>query len=294
MKIRILLGMLLMLAVTGAWAATRPNIVVEGVQLPAWVEHPNGGREALGIGLALGNKDRVYTGPGSRVVLRLAEGSLVKLGENGILELDELGQRKVSLKDVVTASLDVLKGAFRFTSQTIYKFRGERDVQIRAVTITAGIRGTDVWAKADATRDIVCLIDGTITVTHANNAFTMDQPMSFYIVPKTGPAQPVGPVSREQFGTWQTETEFTAGAGVQQKGGKWRIYLAEAPNQEEALALYDRLRLAGYAAQIRPLKGESSITYHVRIANLVSEQDANTLAARIKTEFGIAALKVSR
>ena len=80
-------------------------------------------------------------------MLRLADGSLVKLGENGIMALDDLGQTKIKLKDVVTASLDVLSGAFRFTTQALTKFRGERDVKVRLVTITVGIRGTDIWAK---------------------------------------------------------------------------------------------------------------------------------------------------
>ena len=69
-------------------------------------------------------------------LLRLADGSLIKLGENGVLALDDLGQRKINLKDVVTASLDVVSGAFRFTTQVLYKFRGERDVKVRIVTIT--------------------------------------------------------------------------------------------------------------------------------------------------------------
>ena len=59
------------------------------------------------------------------------------------------------MKDVVTASLDVLSGAFRFTTQALTKFRGERDVKVRIVKITAGIRGTDLWGKRTRPR-IAC------------------------------------------------------------------------------------------------------------------------------------------
>ena len=293
MNVKAFLTALLMLAATSALAAARPNIVVEGVQMPAWAEHTSGARGPLAIGMTLANKDRVYTGPGARALLRLADGSLVKLGENGILALDDLGQKKINLKDVVTASLDVLSGAFRFTTQALYQFRGERDVKVRIVTITAGVRGTDLWGKADTARDVVCLIEGKITVARGQDAFTMDQPMSFYIAPKNEPPLPVAPVSKEQLALWSAETEIAAGAGAIRKGGKWQVYLVEAGNQSDALCIYDQLRNAGYAAEIRPLKSEAGMAYRVRISNLPSKQEAETLAGKLKGKLGISEPKVS-
>ena len=197
------------------------------------------------------------------------------------------------MKDVVTASLNVLSGAFRFTTQVLYKFRGERDVKVRIVTITAGLRGTDLWAKADKTRDIVCLIDGKITVAHGQDTFTMDQPMSFYIVPKNEPPLPVAPVSQKQFEIWALETDIAAGTGAMRKGGKWRVYLAEASNQSDALDVYDQLRNAGYAAEIRPVKSEAGMLYRVRISNLPSKHDAEVLAGKLKGKMGVGEPKVS-
>ena len=294
MKIRAILTALLMLAAGGAGAAARPNLVVEGVQMPAWVEHASGARDALVPGAALDSKDRIYTGPGARALLRLADGSLIKLGENGNLALDDLGQRKIKLTDVVTASLDVVSGAFRFTTQALYKFRGERDVKVRIVTITAGIRGTDLWGKADKARDVVCLIEGRIEVVREKQAFTMDQPMSFYIAPRNEPPQPVAPVSKEQLAQWAVETEIAAGAGAVRTGGKWRLYLIDANSQDDALKAYDRLRNAGYAAEIRPVTGDAGTTYRVRISNLASQQEAGALAAKLKGRLGITEPKVSR
>ena len=294
MKVKAFLAGLLMMAASSALAAARADIVVEGVQAPAWVEHASGARGPLAIGMALGNKDRIYTGPGSRALLRLADGSLIKLGENGVLGLDDLGQRKINLKDVVTASLDVVSGAFRFTTQVLYKFRGERDVKVRISTITAGIRGTDLWGKAESTRDIVCLIEGNVTVARGADAFTMDQPMSFYIAPKNEPPLPVAKVSQQQLDQWSVETEIAAGAGALRRGGQWKVTLAEANTQDDALAIYDRLRDAGYAAEIRPLKSEAGQIYRVRIAHLPSRQEAEALAGKLKGRMGIAEPKVSR
>ncbi|MDP2708044.1 MAG: FecR domain-containing protein [Burkholderiales bacterium] len=294
MKVKALLTALLMLAAGSALAAARADIVVEGVQAPAWVEHASGARAPLAIGMALGNKDRIFTGPGSRALLRLADGSLIKLGENGVLGLDDLGQRKINLKDVVTASLDVASGAFRFTTQALSRFRGERDVKVRISTITAGIRGTDLWGKADSTRDIVCLIEGNVTVARGADAFTMDQPMSFYIAPKNEPPLPVAKVSQHQLDQWSLETEIAAGAGALRRGGQWKVTLAEANTQDDALGIYDRLRDAGYAAEIRPLKSDTGPIYRVRIAHLPSWQEAEALAGKLKGSMGIAEPKVSR
>ena len=294
MKIKTIFTVLLMLAASCAAAATRPNVVVEGVQMPAWVEHASGARDALAPGMTLANKDRVVTGPGSRAMLRLADGSLVKLGENGTLALDDLGQKKIQLKEVMTASLDVLSGAFRYTTQALYKFRGERDVKVRVVTITMGIRGTDLWAKADKTRDIACLLEGKVDVTRGQEAFTMDQPMSFYIAPKGKSGEPVGKVPKEQMDKWILETDIADGAGALRNGGKWRVYLAEASDQDAALKIYDQLRYAGYAAEIRPVKSEAGTNYRVRISHLATKQEAAALGGKLKGKMGITEPKVSK
>jgi hypothetical protein len=304
MKIKMLVSIMLVLAASCAFAATKhaaarppvtkPIIVVESVQMPAWVERANGARDALTLGQSLGNKDRVITGPGARALLRLADGSLVKLGENGIMALDDLGRQKFKLKDVVTASLDVLNGAFRFTTEALSKFRGERDVKVRVASITIGIRGTDLWGKADSTRDIACLIEGKVDVTRGDQAFTMNQPMSFYVASKGQPGEPVAPVAREQFDKWAQETELVAGAGALRKGGKWRVYLADANNQDTALKTYDQLRNAGYAAEIRPVTSEAGVNYRVRMSNFATQQEAAALGAKLKTQLGFAEPKVSK
>ena len=292
MKIRAFVAVALMVFAVPLPAAV-PNVVVEGVQMPAWVEHASGARDPLAIGAGLASKDRIYTGPGARALLRLADGSLIKLGENGVLGLDDLGQRRISLRDVVTATLDVASGAFRFTTQALSRFRGERDVKVKVTTITVGIRGTDVWGKSDRSRDLVCLIEGAITVARGPDAFTMDQPMSFYIAPRDAPPQPVAPVSEAQLREWSLETEISDGNGAARKGGKWKVYLSEFDNQDDALRAYDQVRLAGYAAEIRPVTTEGGRSYRVRIANLPSEKEAKVLADKLKGKMGMTEPKVS-
>lgn len=282
---------------SAAGKAVKPEkavVVVEAVQMPAWVEHANGGRDALVVGATLHNKDRVVTGEGSRAALRMSDGSLVRLGANGNLALDDLAQRRFNAKDVVTATLDVLAGAFRFTTQALPKQRVERDVKVRVVTITLGLRGTDLWARPEAERDVVCLLEGKIDVTRGEQAFTMDQAMSFYIAPKGKPGEPVAAVSKEQLDKWIAETDVATGKGALRAGGKWRLYLGDASDQDGALSLYDQLRNAGYAAQIRPVSTEAGTTYRVRISNFATREEAAAFGEKLKGKFGITAPQVSR
>src|SRR5512132_3195359 len=67
---------------TARSAPAAPGALVEGVQMPAWVER---GNETIPLtpGMALRDRDRVRTGDNARILLRMAEGSAVKLGEQG-------------------------------------------------------------------------------------------------------------------------------------------------------------------------------------------------------------------
>jgi len=290
---RTLLAAVLGAAAALAAAAGYPA-VVEGVQSPAWVERA-GKREPLAVGMQLGDRDRVVSGSDARVLLRMPEGSLVKLGADGQLALDKLLTRREAQGNFVSATLDVLRGAFRFTTQATSRFRGRREVDVRIATITAGIRGTDLWGKAAADRDIVCLIEGRISVERrGDQPFVMDQPLSFYIAPKDAPPLPVQPVAEEQLKQWADETEIQPGRGAVRRGGRWKVYLAEVGEQGEALKIYDAVREAGYPAEIRPLSAGGRLVYRVRIANLPNEAEANALAARVKSLPGVQEPRVTR
>lgn len=281
------------LLLAAPWAQAAGLLTVEGVQAPAWIER-DGKRAPLIPGMALTNGDQVVTGSNARVLLRLADGSTIKLGENGRLGLADLGKQPGSTaKQLVTASLDVLAGAFRFTTTALYKFRGERDVKVKIATVTAGIRGTDVWGKAAADRDIVCLIEGKITVTRGADSFTMDEPLSFYIAPKNAPALPIAKVSTEQLTQWAKETDIVPGAGAFRKGGQWSVIAVTHPNQPLALQAQQELQGLGFASSIRSTKTETSETYVVRVGQIANQKDAVAVAAKLKA-LGFVEAKAAR
>ena len=274
-----ILWLALLLAISSAQALAQPAAVIEGVQTPAWLER-DGKRTPLVPGMELRAGDRILSGAGARVLVRLTEGSVVKLGENGTLRLAELQPSKELFK----AALHVLQGAFRFTTDIVGKGR-RREVNVRVEQVTIGIRGTDFWGRSRADRQIVCLLEGAIEVgAPGEQAVTMDQPRQFYQRDK-GKTLPVGFVDAKQLAQWSQETEIEAGKGALARGGRFSAQLAATENEEAARVLLERLRNAGYPADLARVKQADKEVYHVRIRHLPSREEAQALSDQLKARF---------
>ena len=273
--------------IASAQALAQPAAVVEGVQMPAWVER-SGRTSPVAAGMALQPGDQVRTGAGSRLLIKLSEGSLVKLGENGTLRIAEMAPSQ----DIFKAALRVFEGAFRFTTDLAAKQR-RRDVSITVATVTAGIRGTDLWGRSRDERQIVCLIEGRIEVgAEGEQPVTMDQSRQFYVRDK-GKTQPLSFVEPQQLNEWAKETEIERGKGAARRGGKWSVQLVSADTQRDALTVYDAVRKAGYPAQIDSIKEGDKRSYNVRIRNLPSKAEAAALADQLRGKHGVTEPKVS-
>jgi len=270
--------------------AAAPAAVVEGVQMPAWLERGDGRKVPLSPGMELKAGEQVHSGANSRVLLKFSEGSLVKLGENGLLKIDDL---KPDEGGLFRAALRVAEGAFRFTTDALMKHR-RRSVNITVATVTAGIRGTDLWGKSSPNdRQVVCLIEGKIEVgADGEKAVTMDQPRQFY-QRNQGETAPVGFVDAQMLGQWALETEIAAGQGAARSGGKWKVTLASSNTQEGALDVYDQVRANGYAAEIHPAMASGKRVYNVRIGNLPSKVEAEALAGQLRGKMGVTETRVS-
>ena len=272
-------GLFVVLFLAAGLLQAAPDAVVEGIQLPAWVTR-DGKRQPLAIGTELKSNDEVSTGDSSRLLLRLGDGSMVKLGENGKLQLSGLVQKRK--QGFIAATLKVLEGAFRFTTEAAMKSRGSRDITVQFPTVTAGIRGTDIWGKNLGDKEVVVLIEGKITVTRTGDQpVEMKDPLTYLQAPKTGAAT-VEAVVMEQLKAWAAETEIADGTGALRKGGRWKLYLGSYQQQLEALSLYDSLRREGYPVRIQPQQADGGQLYRLRLAGFSSEQEANALGARLK------------
>jgi len=277
----------LLLGVAPLQAFAQAAAVIDGVQMPAWRER-DGNRVPLVPGMELRAGDRILTGKEARVLVKLSEGSVVKLGENGTLRLAELQPSK----ELFRAALQVLEGAFRFTTDLAAKAR-KREVTVRVEQVTIGIRGTDFWGRSRAERQIVCLLEGAIQVGAAGEQpVTMDKPRQFYQRDK-GKTQPVGFVEAKQLAQWSLETDIQDGKGALRSGGRFSVQLAAADKEQPLRAVRDQLREAGYPAEIAQRKQGDKLTYIVRIRQLPSREEAQALANQLKGKFGVSEPRIS-
>lgn len=248
---------------------------VEAVQYPAWLQ-----RGAASVPLVPGTRiqagDQLRTGEAARVRLKLAEGSAVKLGENARFVVEVAEDR-----NVFRATLAVLAGAFRFTTD---KASGRaRDVAIRARSVTVGIRGTDLWGKSGDDRDLVCLLEGRITVgAEGHPQVMLDQPLDFYAKPRDA-APSVARVDARQLEAWALETELSEDGAGAEVGGRWRVVAAVKGRRDAALALGRRLRAAGYPAEIV----QKDKYFSVQVARLAGERQARALMAAVRSIEGV-------
>lgn len=255
-------------------AAWGQAATVEAVQYPAWLER--GGRLVpLAPGTALQSQDGVRTGNNARLQLRLAEGSAVKLGENAQFVVE----RAESGGGGFRAALSVIAGAFRFTSAQVRK----RDVAIKVKNVTVGIRGTDLWGKSTDERDLVCLIEGSISVgSEGHPTVTLDKPLDFYQRPRGG-APEVAKVDPKQLEIWSAETEIAADGGAARAGGQWRVVAALFPDRDKALAFNRLVRANGYPSEVARAEDK----YAVQVPGLASEADARALMGNLRAIRGV-------
>jgi FecR protein len=270
---------LLAIALVGAMALARAeNVTVEAVQYPAWLDR-GGSTVALTPGTALQPDDKLRTGGNARVQLTLAEGSTVRLGENAQFVVE-----RVENRGVFRAALAVLTGAFRFTTTALRKSQ-QRDISIKVKNVTAGIRGTDLWGKSTDARDLVCLLEGKISVgSEGNPTVTLDQPLDFYQKPRDG-SPSVAKVDAKQIEIWSAETAIAKDGAAGRVGGKWRVVAAEYPSRDPALAMNRLLRASGYPSEI----GKHGDATTVVIAGLSGEDESRALMANLRTIPGIKA-----
>jgi hypothetical protein len=260
-----------------AQAGAAPNAVVEAVQYPAWLER-GGATVPLTPGTELRASDRLRTGDKARVRMKLGEGSTVKLGEraNFALERAEPG-------NVFRASLAVVTGAFRFTTDALNK-AGLREVDIRVRDVTAGVRGTDLWGRSNDEGDLVCLLEGRIQVGSVGYpSVTLDTPLDFYQRKRdAGPS--VSKVDPAKVEEWARETEMEPNGAVGSIGGRWRVVAATVGDRDAAQEIHRELRAKGYPAEVAgPERGQ----FVVEVPGLAGEAEARALAISIRAIRGV-------
>ena len=130
----------------------------------AWVARINGAPTIvrggasgpLEVGAAVSPGDRISTDEHSKVKLLLVDDSVLAIGPQSQVIIDELALRSESR----TGRLRVLVGRFKLA---IAEWLGGRsDYEVQMPTAVAGVRGTVLWG--DTQLDTICALRGTVEV----------------------------------------------------------------------------------------------------------------------------------
>lgn len=144
--------------------------------------------QALSKRAAVFKHERITTGPGAALLLSLIDATVISLGENGALTVEDYvyspGARGVAI-------IDVEQGAFRMITGNMGKLF-ERRMEVRTPLATLSIRGTDFWAGPIAGRQSVVVLRGRVEVRNDAGFVVLDRKwqgtfLSSRVVPPSRP-----------------------------------------------------------------------------------------------------------
>jgi ferric-dicitrate binding protein FerR (iron transport regulator) len=180
----------LSLATSGLVRATEPTLGGEFTSLkgPATVTQ-SGQTVKLYPGASVIVGDRLHTGKGTRLKLRMIDGAEIMLGEN-----TEFIVREYELHETVgRAALELTKGFFRAVTGRIAKLR-DSTFQVKTPLAIVGVRGTDFWGEQHPNRLRIALLSGPGTsVVISNDAGSVELNEAGYgteVTSSTAPPKP--------------------------------------------------------------------------------------------------------
>jgi hypothetical protein len=269
------------------------DFFIEGIQPPAWLEK-NNSKSPLTIDTILEQNDRVLTGNSGKVWLKMADGAIVKLGNEAEININSVSvsQDPNTSQKIIEAGLEILIGAFRYTTAKLEKQISQdwqRQIDIRlAPTATIGIRGTDLWGKVNSKEQFVVLLEGNISITPNDNSspVNLDQALQIFKT-ENGQALPVDTVDMDAVQALAPETELDFGKGVQNSNGRYKINLTSTKNQQKAERLITSLAKRGFSAQSETREINGNSWTRICISNLLSREDAENLGATLRDNLDI-------
>lgn len=263
------------------------TLVVEAVQMPAWINQ-SGQRVPLSPGDTVTTAQEVETAAGAALVLRMPEGSVVRLGEKTRLGIQRLEVSPIDGYTAVRSELKLFDGFFRFATSAVAKAVGQREIDVSLRTATIGIRGTDFWSMTDDKHDATCLFEGKVDLaTRDQGALTLDKPTAFWARFFDKPVQPVGNATPDELNKFLKSTEIQPGKGVAVAGGRWRVVAVAAPTAKAGAELAAMLRAQGYPTVVRAKTVAGKPVHEVRINGLATKDDASAILEKITTMNGV-------
>ncbi len=276
-----------LLALCSLVASAQDLVMVDSMNYPAWVVR-NYKTFPLLPGTKLQSDDLVRTGTGGRLLLRLADGSALKLGESARFIVDSAEQTDTQQGAMLESAFQVLRGAFRFTSAFFKTTNLGYRVDVKIGAITAGIRGTDIWGRSNQAKDLVCLIEGLISVdTEGEPTTNMDQALSFFVKPKGQDALPVDQVDMQQLLAWAAETELDAELGIASSDGVWQLVLISLTSRQKAKQVMRGFHDKGFGVRIKSVIRQGRTLHRLLLPGFVSVEAALNARSQVREQLGV-------
>lgn len=113
--------------------------------------------------------DVIATGEGSRLLIRLGEGTTITLGDRSSITIEQPETEQLG------GLVDVLRGVFVATTRAIADL-GRNSLTVKTPGAVLGVRGTTVWGEQGAGRLGVSMLAGKqVVVTTAYGTVVLDQ-----------------------------------------------------------------------------------------------------------------------
>ena len=129
--------------------------------------------------------DRVRTGDGARLELRLLDGTVLTLGEHADVVLEAFLFDGAAAKG--NAVIDVRNGAFLVSSGAIGKLP-DRPLKVVTPVASIAIKGTKFWGGALENPLDVLVLEGAVVVRSTGGTVELDQPLKGTSVQAAGQA----------------------------------------------------------------------------------------------------------
>jgi hypothetical protein len=293
---------LALLAAAAAPALAADRVMVHGVVPPAWIER-NGQILPLKPESVILEGDVLHTGRGGRMEADMPDGSAVKLGAAATLGLQQARMKRVADDDVFDAALDLVKGAFRFTTHAFAKPR-KRDIRIKVGVVTAGVRGTDLVIVADEEGSKITLLEGRIELSGEMMAapVMMERPNELMavdpvMVMRDGSMKHVT-MSHDEMPTMMGEmdamTGMAQGSGMLMMdaamGGKppaWDVVVMSLHDPAIAARVAADLERGGWPVEVVTAELEGATWHRIAVPGFHSKGEAVAFARRVGEEAGL-------
>lgn len=256
-------------------------LLVDAMHYPAWLVRDYQ-TLPLAPGASLRQDDLVRTGEGSRVQLRLADGSRIRLGQRSRFLVQAMPAAEPPAAAQMV-SMRIQRGVFHvIPAESGHPFR------IDLGDVSARFAGADVWGRADQQKDAVCLLKGEAEVESvAGDVQRLTQALSCYVKSRGQAPLEVDQIDLQQHRAWLDETRLKTELGLASANGEWQlvlISLSDADRAEQVLAGYREL---GYAAQRKTVRRKGRTLHRLLLPGFESIEAALHARSRIEKELGI-------